>query len=361
MILSTVRSGQFAANRSRCALSSLGARESLELKCIDCHAAGEPARVVVGGFPVPPGETMYDKRNYMMEHLDNYRKLLITEPRGYPCQNVDYIMPPVDKSAKFGFVIGEQNKIYPAMSGHNTICVATALLESGMVPMEEPITNFSIEAPGGLIDITAQCEDGKATNITLKNVAAFCRASDMDVEIDVPELGKVTLDIAYGGMHYAIVDASSIGLDLRPELGRQLARAGEMIKIAARDQHPVQHPEIDYPGPDILVFRGASFTDDATGALHSKNAVIMSNNELDWDRPETWTGMIDRSPCGTGTCAVMAALHARGELALGQDFVHESIVGTQFVGRLLEETTVGQGSEAVNAVVPTISGQGELL
>ena len=128
----------------------------MELKCIDCHAAGEPARVVVGGFPLPPGETMYEKRNYMMEHMDNYRKLLITEPRGYPCQNVDYIMPPVDKSAKFGFVIGEQNKIYPAMSGHNTICVATALIESGMVPMEEPITNFTIEAPGGLIDITAQ-------------------------------------------------------------------------------------------------------------------------------------------------------------------------------------------------------------
>ena len=152
-------------------------------QCIDCHAEGEPARVVVGGLPHVPGETMFEKRNHMMRYLDSIRKLLITEPRGYPCQNVDYVVPPTrPDDAAFGFVIGEQNAIYPAMSGHNTICVATALLESGMVPMTEPVTEFTLEAPAGLIDITAECSHGKATSITLRNQPAFCRPEDMGVE-----------------------------------------------------------------------------------------------------------------------------------------------------------------------------------
>jgi len=176
--------------------------------------------------------------------------------------------------------------------------------------------------------------------------------------VDVPEFGKVTLDIAYGGMHYAIVDAASVGLIIDPARGKEICRLGEMIKVAAREQHPVFHPELDYPGCDILVFREPEQRRD--GRLYAKNAVVMSNNELDWSRPETWTGMIDRSPCGTGTCAVMAAMHARGELALGEEFVHESILGSQFIGRLVEETYVGGGhryAEEVPAVIPVVSGR----
>ena len=150
-----------------------------------------------------------------------------------------------------------------------------------------------------------------------------------------------TLDVAYGGMWYAIVDAASVGLRLEPSQGREICRLGEMIKVAAREQHTVHHPELTYPGPDILVFREPA-TQLPGGELHARNAVVMSNNVLDWARPETWTGMIDRSPCGTGTCAVMAALHARGELALGQPLHHESIIGTTFVGELLEHATVGE-------------------
>ncbi|CAK0849020.1 unnamed protein product [Prorocentrum cordatum] len=273
------------------------------LQVVDCHAAGEPARVVVGGLPTVPGATMLEKRAHVMEHLDGLRKLLITEPRGYPCQNANLVFPAADPRAAFGFVILEQNKIYPAMSGHNTMCVATALLETGMVPMVEPVTEFVLEAPGGLIrKITAACSNGKATDIRFMNQPAFVAPQCLDLEVEVPQLGTVRLDVAWGGgMWYAVVDAAPLGLELLP-MHEELCRAGEMIKVATREQHQVNHPEFDYPGPDIMVFRGPAVSPKAS----ARNVVVMSNGVLDWQRPATWTGMIDRSPCGTGTCAVMA-------------------------------------------------------
>eukprot|EP00035_Acanthoeca_spectabilis_P025977 m.460743 g.460743 ORF g.460743 m.460743 type:complete len:388 (-) comp22125_c0_seq1:106-1269(-) len=315
---------------------------------VDCHAAGEPARVIVAGAPNLPGTTMLEKRLSMMDHCDEFRQLLLQEPRGYPCQNANVIYPSEAEGCDYGYVILEQNKVYPAMSGHNTICVATALLETGMVPMTEPVTSFAIEAPAGPIHITAECSHGKVTSVKLLNAPAF--VAHLDAEIEVPELGKVTIDIAYGGMWYTIVHAPSIDLDLVPSNGKQISRLGEMIKVSSREQMPVQHPEIDYPGSDILCFRGPVPAGSNADAM---NAVVMSNVDLDWDRPETWTAMIDRSPCGTGTCAVMATLHARGELGLNTPFVHESIIGSQFVGELVEETTVA----GIPAVVPTVSGR----
>jgi len=328
----------------------------LRLKCIDCHAGGEPARVVVGGVPQISG-TMQEKRNLMMQpRLDALRKLLLLEPRGYPCQNANFIFPPsgVFPTAAFGVVIAEQGRVYPAMSGHNMMCVATALLETGMVPMVEPLTEFDLETPAGLVGIQARCQNGKALQITLRNVPSFCRPKDMDVEVEVPEIGTVQLDIAYGGMFYAIVDAQRIDLQLVPSNGREICKLGEMIKIACREQNPVNHPEFDYPGCDILVFTDNQRRDG--DVVRGRNAVVMSNGKLSWDNPESWTGMIDRSPCGTGTCAVMAQMHARGRLGLEEDFVHESIIGSEFVGRLLEEVTIG-AAEPVKAVVPTISGR----
>lgn len=276
---------------------SIWGSSSRLIQAIDCHAEGEPARVIVGGVPAVKGVSMFEKRNYFMDHLDHIRKILLLEPRGYPCQNANIILPSSHPEAEFGFIILEQNKIYPAMSGHNTICVATALLESGMVVMQEPETRFHLEAPAGLIDIKATCHNGKATEIELRNQPAF--VEHLDIEVAVPELGKVKCDIAYGGMWYCIVDAASVGLEIVPEQGKTLARYGEMIKVSCREQFPVQHPELDYPGCDILVFRGPATP--GSGA-HGKNAVIMSNGVLDWEKPATWTGMIDRSPCGTGTC-----------------------------------------------------------
>lgn len=336
------------------------------LNVIDLHAEGEPARVVVGGVPPVPGKDMREVRSYFMQHLDHYRALLLHEPRGYPCQNADFIVPSTRPDAAFGVVIAEQGFIYPAMSGHNIMCVATALLETGMVPMATgPITEFNLDLPAGLVRVRAECAHGKATRIELKNAPAFCRPQDMDVVLDVPEVGRVVVDIAYGGMWYVIVDAHSVGLTLDPSRGRDICRIGEMIKTAAKEQHPLDHPEFDYPGPDILVFREPAADRRLPGgqgsppALHAKNAVVMSNGTLDWADEATWTGMLDRSPCGTGTCAVMAALHARNELGLGEDFVHSSIIGTTFTGQLHEQVALRDraSGESVPAVVPTIAGR----
>ena len=202
------------------------------LQVIDCHAEGEPARVVVGGLPHVPGANMVEKREAFMRDFDDYRKLLLHEPRGYPCQNADFIVPSTRPDAAFGVVIAEQAAIYPMMSGHNIMCVATALLESGMVPMAEPSTDFALDTPAGLVRVHAQCHAGRATRIELRNAPAYCRPRDMDVVVDVPTLGKVTVDIAYGGMQYVIVDAASVGLALHPSNGREICRLGEMIKIA---------------------------------------------------------------------------------------------------------------------------------
>ena len=321
------------------------------LKCIDCHAGGEPARIVLSGAPAFPLDcsTALLKRSYMMEHLDHLRKILLLEPRGYPCQNADFIFPPAANSSNLQYVIAEQNKIYPLMSGHNTICVATALLECGVVPMMEPVSKFTLEAPAGPIEITAKCRQGKAQSISFRNAPSFVEHLDIVVDITHGNIGPVKLDIAYGGMWYAIVDMeqfqrkdSRIKLKLDPSYGKELCRIGEMIKVACKEQFPVQHPTEDYPGVDILAFRSGT-----------KNTVIMSNNELDWEKPETWTAMIDRSPCGTGTCAIMAMLHARGLLKVGEPFVHESIVGSKFTGTILEETTLEDGR---SAIIPQVEG-----
>eukprot|EP00403_Amphidinium_massartii_P027151 CAMPEP_0178392888 /NCGR_PEP_ID=MMETSP0689_2-20121128/11908_1 /TAXON_ID=160604 /ORGANISM="Amphidinium massartii, Strain CS-259" /LENGTH=361 /DNA_ID=CAMNT_0020013471 /DNA_START=33 /DNA_END=1114 /DNA_ORIENTATION=+ len=334
--------------QQRC-ITSIASSQHL-MQVVDCHAAGMPARVVTKGFPEVPGSNMMEKREYIMDHLDGLRKLLIQEPRGYPPQCANIILPATLPEASFGFVVMEQGFIYPGMSGHNCICVATALLETGRVPMQEPVTEFFLEAPVGLVKIVAECSGGKATRITLRNQPAFAANGGKAVMVEVPTLGTVPVKIAFGGMWYAIVDAAAVNLEIHPRHAKELCRAGEMIKVATREQHCVQHPEFNYPGPDIMCFRGPAAVGSAS---HSKNAVVMTTVQLDWQRPETWTGIIDRSPCGTGTCAVMAAMHADGALRVGEKFLHESILGTTFEGCLHEETTVG----GIPAVVPSISGQ----
>ncbi|RYG22988.1 hypothetical protein EON82_15455, partial [bacterium] len=237
---------------------------------------------------------------------------------------------------------------YPGMSGTNTICVATTLLETGMVPMQEPVTELTLESPAGLIRIRAECSGGKVKGVTFRNVPAF--ATHIGVPVEVPQLGTVEVDVAYGGMFYVIAEAAPFGLSLVPDEGRDIVRIGEMIKAAAREQLPVVHP--DQPGFEGITIGQLSGPPSKPGA-HMKNAVIVSTGEFDWDNPSTWTGVIDRSPCGTGTSARMATLHARGRLGLNEDFVHESVLGTTFTGRLIEETQIGPHK----AVVPTIRGQ----
>jgi len=316
------------------------------ISAVDLHACGEPGRVIVGGVLDVPGATMLEKMKHMAAHADGLRKRMLREPRGYPAANCNLIVSPTQPGADAGFIIMEQVE-YPAMSGTNTICVTTALLETGMLPMREPVTDLVLEAPAGLIRVQADCANGKVTNVTFRNVPAF--AAHLDKPIEVPRLGTVTVDVAWGGMFYVIAEAEPFGLRLTPDEGREIVRIGEMIKAAAQEQLPVEHPDIPGIGITIAQLSGPPDRPDAD----RKNAVVVSTGTLDWNRPATWTGAIDRSPCGTGTCAKMAALHAKGKLALGRDFRHEGILGTVFTGRLVAETTVG----SQRAVVPTLSGR----
>jgi proline racemase len=313
---------------------------------VDLHAAGEPGRVIIGGVLDVPGRTMFEKMKYFEQHADGLRKRMLREPRGYPASNCNLILPPTDPRAQAGFIIMEQTEYVP-MSGTNTICTATALLETGMLPMKEPYTDIVLESPAGLVSVRAQCANGKVTSVMFRNVPAF--AVHLGRPVEVPELGTVVVDVAWGGMFYYIAEAAPLGFRLTPDEGRDIVRAGEMIKAAVREQLPVVHPD----NPEIRgVTIGVLSGPPSSPGADRKNAVVVSTGTLDWNNPSSWTGAIDRSPCGTGTCAMMAVLHAKGELPLHRDFRHEGILGTIFTGRLIEETRVGP----YPAVVPTITG-----
>jgi proline racemase len=316
------------------------------VQAVDAHAAGEPGRVIVGGVLDVPGATMLDKRNHLAEHGDELRRVMLREPRGYPALCANVVIPATHPEADAGFVIMEQVE-YPGMSGSNTICVVTVLLETGMLPMREPVTELVLEAPAGLIRVRATCEAGKVTGVTFRNVPAF--ATHLGAAVEVPQLGTVTVDVAWGGMFYVIADAEPLGFRLTPDEGRDITRATEMIKASAREQLPVAHPEEPtFAGITIGQLSGPPH--DPRNAR--RNVVTVSTGELDWSRPSTWTGVIDRSPCGTGTSAKMAVLHARGELRPGDEFRHEGILGTVFTGRVEEEARVGDRP----AIVPSITG-----
>lgn len=316
------------------------------IHAVDLHACGEPGRVIVGGVRDVPGRSMFEKMQYLAAHQDGLRKRMLREPRGYPAANCNLVLPPTHPDADAGFVIMEQVE-YPPMSGTNTICVTTALLETGMVPMREPVTELTLEAPAGLIRVRADCHGGKVTQVTFRNVPAF--AVHLDAALEVPTLGRVVVDVAWGGMFYVIADAAPLGLSLTPDEGRDITRIGELIKAAAREQLTAVHPENDAIR-DVTIAQLSG--PPASAGNHRRNAVVVSTGTLDWNRPSTWTGALDRSPCGTGTCAKMATLHARGALSLNQPFRHEGVLGTVFTGVLLEETTVGP----YPAVVPQLSG-----
>jgi proline racemase len=257
------------------------------------------------------------------------------------------ILPPTHPDADAGFVIMEQTE-YPPMSGSNTICVVTVLIEAGMVKVTEPVTEIVLEAPAGLVHVRADVAGGKVTGVTFENVPAF--ALHLDARIEVPVLGAVSVDVAWGGMFYVIADAEQFGLRLVPEEGREIVRIGRMLQAAAAAQLPAVHPgNAEIAGVSISQLSGPPTRHDAD----RKNAVVVATGELDWNRPETWTGALDRSPCGTGTCAKMATLYARGALALEQDFRHEGVLGTVWTGRLLREASVG----STPAVVPTLTGR----
>jgi proline racemase len=303
------------------------------LTVVGCHAGGEIGNVVVAGIEPPPGATIFEQMQALRAD-DSIRRLLLHEPRGSVAVHSNIVLPATRPDCAFGYVIMEPTE-YPPMSGSNTICVATVLLETGMVPMTEPVSRIRLEAPGGPIDITAGCRDGKVEWVELENVACF--AARLDAPLEVEGLGTLTVDVAYGGMFYAIADAAALGFQLVPSEARDLSRVGEQIRHAAREQLSVVHPE----NPDIAGVSIVQIAEPWRGIGQvTKNAVVVA------------PGRLDRSATGTGLSARIAALHARGLMNVGDSMTHASVIGSTFDGRIVREASVGERG----AIVPAIKG-----
>jgi proline racemase len=292
---------------------------------VGAHAEGEPNEVITGGVIDVPGATMFEKARWLETEGDDLRAFLLHEPRGKVSQCVNLVVPSRHPEADMGFVIIEPAS-YPPMSGTNTICTVTVLLETGILPMVEPVTSLALEAPGGLIRVEARCRDGKVEAVTFRNLPSFVLHRDRVIE--VAGLGPLRVDVAYGGMLYVIADAADAGFAIAPDEARDLAEAGERVKRAAAEQLPSAHPE----NPAIhtvnqTLWAGPLRVED--GAKTARNGVVVS------------PGRLDRSPCGTGTCARLALLHARGEIGAGERFVHESIIGSRFAGEIFATGATG--------------------
>lgn len=312
-------------------------RFSRSLKVVGAHAEGEVGNVIVGGFGQVPGETMFDKRNYLAEHRDWIRKVVLSEPRGNVANNANIILPSNHPDADAGFVIMESIE-YPVMSGSNTICVATVLLETGMIDPIEPVTKLNLESAAGIIPVECQVKDGKVTSVRFLNHPSFVYSLDQKVEVE--GFGTISMDVAWGGMAYVLPDARQFGFELVPDEAREIAEIGERVKMAAVEQLTAVHPEHpDYPGITNLEFTLPA--ERVNGVLTAKNTVVVS------------PGRHDRSPCGTGTSARMAVMHARGELAVGERFIHTSIIDSEFDCFIANETTVG----GVPAIQASVAGQ----
>jgi trans-L-3-hydroxyproline dehydratase len=308
-------------------------RTSRTLTVVGCHAGGEVGNVVVGGVLPPPGDTVFEQMQ-ALERDDSLRRLLLREPRGSVAVHANLIVPPMRDDCAAGYIIMEPTE-YPAMSGSNTICVATVLLETGMVEMIEPETTLRLEAPAGVVEVTARCKDGKCESVELTNVPCF--AAHLDAALEVEGLGTITVDVAFGGMWYAIADARALGFALEPSEARELAHVGEQIRVAAREQLPCVHPE----NPAIAGVSIVQIAEAWQGVGKvSKNAVVVA------------PGRLDRSATGTGLSARMAVLHERGSMRAGDAMTHASVLGTTFDGRIVAETAVGGRP----AIVPAIRG-----
>lgn len=312
-------------------------RTTKTVHIVGCHAEGEVGDVIVGGVAPPPGETLWEQSRFIARD-ESLRNFVLREPRGGVFRHINLLVPPKNPKASVGWIIMEPEDT-PPMSGSNSICVATVVLDTGIVPMTEPVTHFFMEAPGGLVEVHADCRNGKAERITVRNVPSF--AGKLDAVLEVEGLGTLTVDTAYGGDSFVIVDAARLGFRIAPDEARDLAETGMKITRAANEQIGFHHPT----NPDWTHF---SFCQIAApvrmedGVMTGANAVAIQ------------PGKIDRSPTGTGCSARMAVLHARGLLKVGDRFVGESIIGSKFFCKLEAETELGGRP----AIIPSISGRG---
>ena len=311
-------------------------RTSKTVHVVSCHAEGEVGDVIVGGVAPPPGETLWEQSRFIAQD-QSLRRFMLNEPRGGVFRHVNLLVPPKDPRAAMGFIIMEPEDT-PPMSGSNSICVSTVLLDSGIVPMTEPETRLTLEAPGGLVEVVAACRDGKAERITVTNLPSF--ADRLDAPLEVEGLGVLTVDTAYGGDSFVIVDANTLGFSLVESEARDLADIGTRITAAANEQLGFTHPEnADWDHISFCAFTGPFFEEN--GERLSRSAVAI--------RP----GKIDRSPTGTAVSARMAVMHARAQLKVGEGFTGVSIIGSRFAGRIARDTSVAGRP----AIVPTVTGR----
>lgn len=307
---------------------------SRTIQAIDSHTAGEATRIVVGGIPNIKGNTMPEKKQYLEDHLDHIRTAIMLEPRGHNDMFGSVMTQPCDPDADFGIIFMDGGG-YLNMCGHGSIGAMTVAVETGVVPMEEPVTKVVMEAPAGIIKGDVKVENGKVQSVSIFNVPAFLYKKDQEVEL--PGVGKVKFDISFGGSFFAIVHASQLGLKIEPKNAAKLTDlAMELRDIINRDIE-IQHPTLEHIKTVDLV----EIWDEPTNPKATyKNVVIFGQ------------GQVDRSPCGTGTSAKLATLHAKGELKEGEKFVYESILGTMFEGEIVGTTKVGE----FDAVLPKITG-----
>jgi trans-L-3-hydroxyproline dehydratase len=307
------------------------ARRSITV--VGCHAGGEVGNVVVAGVDPPQGATVFEQMQSLRTD-DSLRRFLLREPRGSVAAHANLIVPATRDDCDAGYIIMEPTE-YPAMSGSNTICVATVLLETGMVELREPETLLRLEAPAGVVEVRASCRNGRVESVELTNVPSF--SAQLDAPLEVEGIGTLVVDVAFGGMWYAIADASALGFAIEPGEARELSRVGELIRVAAREQLPCAHPEnADIAGVSIVQIAAPWQGVDRV----TKNAVVVA------------PGRLDRSATGTGLSARMAVLHARGLMRVGDAMTHASAIGSTFAGRIVSGTTVGR----FVAIVPAISG-----
>ncbi|MDO5753795.1 proline racemase family protein [Arthrobacter sp.] len=309
-------------------------RTSRIFHAVDSHTEGMPTRVITGGMGTIPGNTMAERRLWFMEHSDWIRTLLMCEPRGHASMSGAILQPSTRPDADFGVLYIEVSGLLP-MCGHGTIGVATVLVETGMVEVHEPVTTVRLDTPAGLVIAEVAVKDGQAESVTIRNVPSY--SDRLDASVEVPGYGTITYDLAFGGNFYAIVELEDLGLPFERVRKDDLITAGLAIMdaINAADE-PVHREREDIRGCHHVYLKAPGST-----AEHSRHAMAI------------YPGWFDRSPCGTGTSARMAQLHARGELAMDTDFINESYIGSQFTGRLVAETTIG----GLPAVIPTVTGR----
>jgi proline racemase len=303
---------------------------------VSCHAEGEVGNVIVGGISPPPGDTLWQQSRWIASDK-SLRNLVLNEPRGGVFKHINLLVPAKNPDAKFGFIIMEPEHT-PPMSGSNSICVATVLLDTGLVEMQEPVTEFNLEAPGGLIKIKAQCQQGKAQSVEVVNLPSF--ADRLDANVEVPDIGTLIVDTAYGGDSFVIVDASALGFEMKPDEARELVETGMKITAAANEQLGFSHPA-NADWNHISFCQIALPLEFEDGIAVSRNSVVIE------------PGKLDRSPTGTGCSARMAVLHARGILKTGDRMIGRSIIDSHFDCRIIDETMVGDK----RAIIPSISGR----